>query len=60
VIYFKIESALQHKNIVQYLGVYTDERRNCFIVTELMTAGDLKTVLVANASTLTLKDLLLM
>ena len=44
---------------MQYLGVHNDERRNCFIVTELMTAGDLKSVLL-NDKTLIFRDLMLM
>ena len=49
---------MKHKNIVSYLGVHKSPEGHCFIITELMSHGDLKTVLINEAKTLTVLDIL--
>ena len=45
---------------MSYLGVYTSPEGDCFIITELMTCGDLHRVLRSEAEKLTQLDILYM
>ena len=53
-------SSLMHPNIVQFFGIYQDSNNNKYLVTELLTKGDVKSLLVSNDISLELVDLLSM
>ena len=53
-------SSLMHPNVVQFFGIYQDHNNNKYLVTELLTKGDVRSLLVSNDISLELVDLLSM
>ena len=52
--------SLSHANIVQFYGIHVSENDDKYIVTEFMSKGNLRDLLVTEFETLTIQDLLLM
>ena len=52
-------STLMHPNVVQFFGIYQDRDNNKYLVTELLTKGDVRSLLLSDDS-LEIVDLLSM
>ena len=53
-------SLLMHPNVVQFFGIYRDRDNNKYLVTELLTKGDVRSLLISEDNSLEVVDLLSM
>ena len=53
-------SSLMHPNVVQFFGIYKDPENFKYLVTELLTKGDVKSLLTSSEISLEIVDLLSM
>lgn len=54
------QRALNHPHVVRYLGIYEDQQKKRYIVTEFMTKGSLSSVVDKERQTIATLDLIRM